>query len=89
MSVKIYIPCDAAALSMGANHIADAIAKAVPEATIIRNGSRGMLWLEPLIEIETKKGRVAYGPVSASDIAGLITDGMLNGKDHGIMPWTH
>ena len=82
MSVKIYIPCDAAALSMGANHVADAIAKAVPEATIIRNGSRGMLWLEPLIEIETKKGRVAYGPVSASDIAGLITDGMLNGKDH-------
>ena len=82
MSVNVYVPCDAAALSMGANHVADAIAKAAPEATIIRNGSRGMLWLEPLIEIETKKGRVAYGPVSPSDIAELISSGMLDGKDH-------
>ena len=82
MSVNVYVPCDAAAVSMGANHVADAIAKAAPEATIIRNGSRGMLWLEPLIEIETKKGRVAYGPVSPSDIAELISSGMLDGKDH-------
>ncbi|NNE57971.1 MAG: formate dehydrogenase [Hellea sp.] len=81
MSVTIYVPCDAAALSMGANDVANAIAKAAPDATIIRNGSRGMLWLEPLVEVETDKGRVAYGPVTAGDVQGLVGGGMLEGKD--------
>ncbi len=82
MSVKVYIPCDAAALSMGADAVATAFAKAAPNAEIIRNGSRGMLWLEPLVEVETKEGRVAYGPVRAQDVAELIDAGMLDGKDH-------
>ncbi len=82
MSTKIYIPCDASALSMGADDVAAAIAKAAPDATIIRNGSRGMLWLEPLVEVETDKGRVAYGPVGENDVAGLIKSGMMVGKDH-------
>ena len=84
MSVKIYVPCDAAALSMGADLVAAEIAKTVPDATIIRNGSRGMLWLEPLVEIETAKGRVAYGPVAVSDVAGLIKGGMLEGQNHDL-----
>jgi len=84
MSVKVYVPCDAAALSMGANAVAEAIAKAAPDATIIRNGSRGMLWLEPMVEIETDKGRVAYGPVTAADVKGLVSGGMLDGKDHDL-----
>lgn len=84
MSVKIYVPCDAAALSMGADAVANEIAKALPEATLIRNGSRGMLWLEPFVEVQTDKGRVGYGPVEASDIAALVKSGMLQGKDHAL-----
>jgi len=82
VNIKIYVPGDAAALSMGADLVADALNRAVPSAKIVRNGSRGMLWLEPLVEIETEKGRVAYGPVSPSDVEGLLQDGMLEGKGH-------
>ena len=85
MAVKIYVPCDAAALSMGADAVAASIAaKAGKDVEIIRNGSRGMLWLEPMIEVETAKGRVAYGPVSASDVEGLLETGLLEGKDHDL-----
>ena len=83
MAVKVYIPCDAAALSMGADDVADAIAKqGGADVEIVRNGSRGMLWLEPLVEVETPKGRVAYGPVTEDDIAGLFKAGFLKGEDH-------
>jgi len=83
MSVKVYIPCDAAALSMGAEDVAEAIAaQGGDDVTIIRNGSRGMLWLEPLVEVETRKGRVAYGPVSAGDVKSLFKADFLSGGTH-------
>jgi formate dehydrogenase iron-sulfur subunit len=85
MSVKVYIPCDAASLSVGADAVADAIAaKGGDDVTIIRNGSRGMLWLEPLVELETPEGRVAYGPVSASDVDDLFASGFLKGASHAL-----
>ena len=63
-------------LSMGAEAVAKAIAseaaKTKQKIEIVRTGSRGMLWLEPLVEVETEKGRVAYGPVSVGDVAGLF-----------------
>ena len=67
----IYVPCDSAARSVGADEIAEALAAALPEARIIRNGSRGMLWLEPLVEVDTPDGRVAYGPVTSDAVASL------------------
>lgn len=83
---KVYVPRDAAALSMGANAVAKAIAKEAKKAKadveIVRNGSRGMLWMEPLVEVETPKGRVAYGNVSAGDVASLFKADFLNGGDH-------
>ncbi|MGB0907697.1 MAG: formate dehydrogenase beta subunit [Maricaulaceae bacterium] len=82
MSVKIYIPCDAAALSVGANEVAQAVAALGEDVTIIRNGSRGMLWLEPLIEVETDDGRIAYGPVDAADVPSLSEAGFLAGGAH-------
>jgi len=83
MSVKVYIPCDAAALSMGADDVAEAMTKqGGKDIEIIRNGSRGLLWLEPLIEVETDKGRVAYGPVNVDDIPSLFKAGFLKGADH-------
>jgi formate dehydrogenase iron-sulfur subunit len=49
---------------------------------IIRTGSRGLYWLEPMIEIETEEGRIAYGPVTAADVAGLLDSGFLTGGEH-------
>ncbi|CDK98970.1 NADH-quinone oxidoreductase subunit F, NuoF [Magnetospirillum gryphiswaldense MSR-1 v2] len=84
--VTLYVPCDAAALSVGADAVAAAIA-AEAEARrlpvqIIRNGSRGMLWLEPLVEVVTNQGRVAYGPVAPDQVAELFDAGFLDGQPH-------
>jgi len=87
-TVDIYVPCDAAALSVGANEVAEAIAReaAARDASvrIIRNGSRGMFWLEPLVEVATAKGRVAYGPVRPQDVAPMF-DAWLGGTAHRLL----
>ena len=86
MIVNVYVPCDAAALSVGADDVANAILKhSKGKVNIIRNGSRGMLWLEPLVEVETPKGRVAYGPVSVEDINSLFASNFLEGGDHPLL----
>ncbi len=85
---KIYVPRDAAALSMGADAVAKAIAaeakKKNVDVEIVRNGSRGMLWLEPMVEVETPKGRIAYGPVKAADVPALFKAGFLKGEKHAL-----
>ncbi|HUB88675.1 MAG TPA: formate dehydrogenase, partial [Dyella sp.] len=76
MSVTVYVPGDASALSLDA----DAVAKAIEceaasrnlDIHIVRNGSRGLYWLEPLVEVATPSGRVAYGPVQVADVLGLF-----------------
>ena len=86
MLITVYVPRDAAALSMGADSVATAIAaeakKQNKPVKIVRNGSRGMLYLEPLVEVQTAKGRVAYGPVSAKDVPDLFKAGFLDGAKH-------
>lgn len=78
---RVFVPRDAAALALGA----DAVAKALEgHATVVRTGSRGMFWLEPMIEVETEAGRVAYGPVSAADVPGLLEAGLLTGAAHAL-----
>ena len=83
MSVVIYVPRDAAALAVGADAVAAAIQREAAArgvaVTLKRNGSRGMLWLEPLVEVETAAGRVAYGPVRAEDVAALFDAGLAAG----------
>ncbi|MFY9344446.1 MAG: NADH-ubiquinone oxidoreductase-F iron-sulfur binding region domain-containing protein [Planctomycetota bacterium] len=73
---------------MGADEVADAIVKAAgagkQEVRLVRNGSRGMLWLEPLVEVAAATGRVAYGPVTASDVPGLFAAGFLQGGAHAL-----
>jgi formate dehydrogenase iron-sulfur subunit len=85
-AVKIYVPRDSAALALGANEVAEAIvaeaAKRKISVELVRNSSRGMFWLEPLVEVVTKKGRVAYGPVQAEDVASLFDVGFHNGGEH-------
>ncbi|MGE5368159.1 MAG: formate dehydrogenase, partial [Chloroflexota bacterium] len=83
---KIYIPLDMAAVAMGADRLAAAVAKEAAargqQVEIVRNGSRGMLWLEPLIEVETPAGRVGYGPAKVKDVASLFDSGFLTGGSH-------
>ena len=78
----IYVPGDSAAVSVGADEVAAAIALLAPTATIVRNGSRGALWLETLVEIQTPYGRIAYGPVTPEDVASLFAADFLNGGMH-------
>ena len=73
--MKIYIPHDTSSISLGADEIAAAIAERFPDFDIVRNGSRGLYWLEPLIEIETSKGRVGFGPVTVDDLPSLFNSG--------------
>lgn len=84
MTTTLYLPMDTTALSMGADDVAKALEfqTSANEQTInlIRNGSRGMFYLEPLLEVETEQGRVAYGPVSIGDVESLLAQGMLNGE---------
>ena len=67
MTYKIYIPRDSSSISLGANDVYQAVLNEAKKKNIdieiVRNGSRGLFWLEPLIEVDTKNGRVAYGPV--------------------------
>ncbi len=87
-AIRIYVPIDAAALSVGAEAAARAVAQEAQArglaVEIVRNGSRGMLWLEPLVEVETAEGRIAYGPVAARDVAGLFEAGFQTGGAHAL-----
>ena len=80
--MKIYVPGDSAAISVGADEVAREIARLVPSAHIVRNGSRGALWLETLVEVDTPTSRIAYGPVTPEDVASLVEADFLNGGAH-------
>ncbi|GAA5101746.1 NADH-quinone oxidoreductase subunit NuoF [Haloechinothrix salitolerans] len=93
--ITVYVPRDSAAGSVGADEVAAALEHAAGERIrIVRTGSRGMLWLEPLIEVATERGRVGYGPVSPRQVPELIDAGLLDGADHELcvgvvaeLPW--
>jgi len=72
---NVYVPGDAAALSVGADALANLLA--ATGANIIRNGSRGMLWLEPLVEVEQDGERYGFGPLDEDDISALLDTGFL------------
>ncbi len=88
MSFTVYVPRDAGALSLGAEATAAAVAAEAGrrglEVELVRNGSRGLYWLEPLVEVVTPQGRVAYGPVQAQDVAGLFDADFLHGGAHAL-----
>ena len=86
MSIRIYISRDSGALCVGAQEVAIQFFKLAEQqglnVEIVRTGSRGMYWLEPLVEVERPEGRIGYGPVKPSDVEELIAAGMLDGKAH-------
>ncbi len=86
MTTTLYVSRDASALAVGAERVARAITEHASrtnvDVRVVRNGSRGMFWLEPLVEVATPAGRIAYGPVQIKDIEGLFSSGFLQGAAH-------
>ena len=80
--MRIFVPADAAAVAVGADGVAAALARELGDgATIVRTGSRGMLWLEPLVEVERDGARFGFGPVALSDVPALVA-ALAGGADH-------
>lgn len=92
--MKVYVPLDSAAIALGADKLAEAIvaqgaARGV-SVQVVRNGSRGMVWLEPLVEVVTDAGRVGFGPMTVADVPGLFGDLSAHSKALGLvedLPW--
>ena len=88
MTATVYVPGDSAARAVGADDVVLALetegALRGLDLRVVRNGSRGLHWLEPLVEVATSSGRVAYGPVTAADVAALLDAGMLDGAAHAL-----
>ncbi len=86
LGVRVFVPRDSAAIAVGADAVATAILTQAAERGItielIRNGSRGLHWLEPLVEVATPAGRIAYGAVTPADIPSLFDADFLNGGTH-------
>ena len=80
--VTVYVPGDSSAVAVGADEVAAALADYVG-VDVVRTGSRGMLWLEPLVEVETPDGRVGYPNVTPGVVAGLVDEGLLSGATVG------
>jgi formate dehydrogenase iron-sulfur subunit len=85
-ALRIYVPGDAAAVACGADEIAAALATAAAkrkaEIEIIRNGSRGMHWLEPMLEFAAPSGRIAYGPAELADVESVLDAMIAGGGEH-------
>jgi formate dehydrogenase iron-sulfur subunit len=86
VSTTVYVPRDATACSLGADAVAAAIARQAAASRqpvrIVRSGSRGLFWLEPLIEVSCAGQRIAYGPVRAPQVPELLAADFLHGGPH-------
>ena len=98
MTAVVYVPRDSSAVSLGADSVAEAIrtetASRKLDVKIVRNGSRGMFSHEPMVEVATGGGRIAYGPVAAGDVVSLFDSNFLDGREHRLrlgvaeeIPW--
>jgi len=87
-SVTVFVPNETAAISLGANEIAEKIAAAAKsnnlDIDIVRNGSWGMSWLEPLVEVVVGGDRIAYGPVDVGAVEDLFAADFLQGGEHAL-----
>jgi formate dehydrogenase iron-sulfur subunit len=97
-TIRIFVPREAAAVSLGADEVAERIAAAAKKkkiaVEIVRNGSWGITWLEPMVEIAIENQRIAYGPVEPDDVDGLVAAGFFDAGDHELrlgptadIPW--
>ncbi|MDB5624603.1 MAG: formate dehydrogenase [Tardiphaga sp.] len=93
MTIRIFIPRDAGAIAVGADEVAAAFEQTHAAIEIVRTGSRGLYWLEPMVEVATDAGRVAYGPVTDADVPSLLA-AIQSGGNHALrlgvtddLPW--
>jgi len=88
MSIKIFVPRDSTAIALGAHDVARAITEQAKahgvEISLVRNGSRGMFWLEPLVEVEINGERHAYGPITQEDVKSLFDADFIKGGQHAL-----
>ena len=86
MTITVHVPRDSAALAVGADRVARRIAEVASargiDLVVVRNSSRGLFWLEPLVEVATAEGRIGYGPVEVGDIDSLFDAGFHTGGVH-------
>ena len=86
MSVTLFVPRDAAAVGLGADRVVRALSAGAErrglDMRIVRTGSRGLFWLEPMVEVATPGGRIAYGPVAPADVDALLDAGLAAGGAH-------
>ena len=87
-ATRVFVSRDASAQAVGANEVAESLSREAAKRRIdielVRNGSRGLFWLEPLVEVATEAGRVAYGPVTADQVPGLFDAGLMRGEAHAL-----
>jgi formate dehydrogenase iron-sulfur subunit len=97
MTLRIFVPRDAGAIAVGADEVALALEETATAGgvalEIVRTGSRGLYWLEPMVEVATPRGRVAFGPVTEADVASVL-DAMVADRPHRLrlgvteeIPW--
>jgi formate dehydrogenase iron-sulfur subunit len=86
VSIRVFVSRDAAAVALGADETVAALQRAAAAAgesiEIVRIGSRGMVWLEPLVEVAIGTERIGYGPVAADEVESLVRIGLLKGAAH-------
>ena len=83
MTARLFISKDSASVAVGADELATAVANEAARrgltVEIVRTGSRGLYWTEPMVEVDTPNGRISYGPVAADQVSGLFDAGLLDG----------
>ena len=86
MTLRLYLPRDSSACSVGADRVAAAIERfslaSRLDVSLVRTGSRGLLWLEPLLEVDTPQGRIGYGPATPADVPDLLANALRTGGPH-------
>ena len=84
MTARVHVACDSVACAVGADALAETLIQEAGRRgmplEVVRTSCRGLYWLEPLVEVDTAQGRVAYGPVSAGDVASLFDAGFHQGE---------
>lgn len=93
MSYRIYVPLDSSSVSRGADKVAARLVHSAvthgESLTVVRNGSHGLFWLEPMIEVESAKGRVAFGPVFEDDVDALLALRFFAPDEEGSVAMEH
>ena len=91
--IKVFVPIDDAACSVGANEVAQELETQAKsrniEIELIRNGSRGMLWLEPLVEVEIENKRYGFANIDETKVKELFDTNFLTDKSHKLRSEEH